>query len=378
MEQKKYTWNKRTVEAVKKRASGSKSDKVLKDGFKEYKAVEGENKLRIMPNTWQTKPEHYGLDVHIHYGVGPDKAQYLCLERMKLNGGKCPICEEGYKPARAEWEAEPVTNKDRKEELKKYMIGISPKKQVAMWVIDRKHEDVGPQIFMMTKTMDKDFAGLGVDPTDGALIELENPEEGYDIIFTRTGKGLATEYTQKQVARRQSPLSVTEGQKWMEFINKNSLPTCFVSFSFEYIDAVYHAKLPNKPDAEEGTEEAGTETPASGQTPAQEHAEDGAQPAEVSQDEASAETPQEDVSLTYGDLASLSVQELVDFAKENAILNGVEIKIAGNNILNKLCAKMEIEVPASKAVEASAPAPSARNSYQEKLNKIKNESKASA
>ncbi len=375
MEQKKYTYNKRTVDAVKKRASGSKSDKVIKDGFKEYKSVEGENKLRIMPNTWQTKPEHYGYDVYTHYGVGPDKAQYLCLERMKVNGGKCSICDEGYKPARAEWEAEPATNKDRKEELKKYMVSLAPKKQVAMWVIDRKHEDVGPQIFMMTANMDKEFAGLGVDPTDGSLIEIESPEEGYDIIFTRTGKGLNTEYTGKQVARRPSHLSVPEGQKWLDFIEKNPLPNCFLAFSFEYIDAVYHAKLPNKPDTEDEGEETGTEASASAQTPAkeQEHHEEDIHAGTVEENSTDDSAGQEEVTLTYEDLSSLSVQDLVNFAKENAILNAVELKIAGNNILPKLCEKMGIEVPVK--TETPAPVSSARNAYAEKLKKITNEAK---
>jgi hypothetical protein len=365
MEPKRFVYKPRSVDAVKKRASGSKSDRIVKDGYKVLTAAEGENVLRIMPNTWDAEVTHYGFDVYTHYGVGPDKAQYLCLERMKL-GSKCPVCEEGYKPARAEWEAEPVTNKDRKDELKKYMVSLSPKQQVAMWVIDRKHEDLGPQIFLMTAKMDREFAALGVDPSDGSLISIESPTEGFDIIFTRTGKGLTTEYTGKQVARRATPLSSENGDKWMLLVEKNPLPKCFVSFSFDYIDAVYHAKLPNKVDAD-GTDE-GTEV----DTKMAHVQEDHDQVTGESNEETSTNASQEEeITFTYEDLVSQPAADLANFARENGIFTTKEIMLAGSNILNKLCSKMGITVPGDKPAEAPAPTPpadnSARNSYREKL-----------
>jgi hypothetical protein len=373
MERKRFEFKSRSVDAAKKRASGNKSDRITKEGYKIFTADEGENKLRIMPNTWDVDVKHYGFDVYTHYQVGPDKAQYLCLEKMRLNGGTCPICEQGYKPAKAEADAEPADNKDRKKQLKDYAYSLMPKQAAAMWIIDRKHEDIGPQIFLMTAKMDREFAALGVDPSDGSLISVESPSEGYDIIFTRTGKGLLTNYTGHQVARRASPLSTEHGDKWMLFIETNPLPNCFISFSAEYIDAVYHAKLPNKVDSDEGTDSVEeTKTEQVEQASEENHG--------TSHEETSTE---EEIVFTYEDLASQSTSDLANFAKENGIFTPKEVMLAGSNILNKLCNKLGITIPENKPAEAPANTPPStgdtpnsgnpRAAYAERMKKIKEE-----
>lgn len=368
----KFEYKKRSADDVNKRsqqqASGSQTDKIVKEGFKVVTAKEGENRFRIMPPTW-ANPKHYGFDVWIHYGVGPDKGQYLCLDKMK--GTKCPICEQGYLPAKKEWEDE--TNKARKEELKKYMNSLAPKRQVAMWVIDRNEEKEGPQLFKMPWTMDRNFSRLSIDPTDKSVISIDSPSEGegYDIIFTRLGKGLNTEYEGEQIARRSTSLG---DDKWLEFIMKNPIPDCFISFTYEYINDKYHAKLPNKVDGEEVADETNatsTHTTASVETAVEET--DDAPETSGSAEETSESN--QSVSFTYEELASLSSDDLVNFAKENAILNAIEIKmaLASNSVLNKLCAKLNVTVPAPKASEPQA---SARQSLKDKLNKVVTEAKA--
>lgn len=378
METKKV-WKQRSVDSVKKRASGNKSDRITKEGFKIFTPAEGENVLRILPNRWDPENKHYGYDVYTHYQVGPDKAQYLCLEKMRLNGGVCPVCEQGYKPAKTEADVEPAENKDRKKQLKDYAYSLMPKQAAAMWVIDRKHEDLGPQIYLMTAKMDRKFAALGVDPSDGSLIEIESLTAGYDIIFTRIGKGLTTEYTGKQVARRATALGKDE---WVTFIEKNPLPNCFISFSFEYIDAVYHAKLPNTVDAD------GEETGSAEDTQTA-HVQDSNDntTAEDSHEEVSTESNHEagqEANYTYEDLASLTTAELVDFAKSEGILNILDIKkaVAANNVLNVMCSKMGITVPGvdSKPAEVPAQTPpadsSSRNTYKERLKQTVADAKA--
>lgn len=364
MEQKKFVFKQRSVEDVKKIASGSKSDRVIKEGYKEFKSQEGENQLRVMPNTWDEKPKHYGMTIYVHYQVGPDKAQYLCLEKMRLGTSKCSICDEGYKPARAEWEAEPESNKERKEELKKYMNSLAPKKAVPMWVIDRKHEDAGPQIYLMTDAMNKEFAARGVDAFDGSLISIEDPYEGYDISFTKTGKGLGTKYIGHDVARRKTPLSTEHGEKWLEFIVSHPLPQCLVESTSEYIDAVYHAKLPNKVDADEGTDSV--ESKSEQVDPADVQSEEvNDAPADALHEETPAEAPAEE-TYSYEDLASLTTDELVDFVKSVNLLNVLDIKraVAANNLLSKACEKMGIATPAGKPLPV-------KSAFAEQMDRIK-------
>jgi hypothetical protein len=288
---------------------------------------------------------------------------------MGLGTKKCSICEEGYKPARAEWEAEPESNKERKEELKKYMNSLAPKKTVPMWVIDRKHEDAGPQIYLMTDAMNKEFAARGVDAFDGSLISIEDPYEGYDISFTKTGKGIGTKYIGHDVARRKTPLSTEHGEKWLEFIMDHPLPKCLVEFTSDYIDAVYHAKLPNKVDADEGTDSVGTESTETetafmgGAGVIVEEVNDA--PAEEVHEETTAEAPAEE-TYSYEDLASLTTDELVEFVKSTNLLNVLDIKraVAANNLLGKVCEKMGIAVPTGKPLPA-------KSAFAEQMDRIK-------
>lgn len=371
MEQKKYTFKPRTTDAVKKRATGNKSERILKEGFKTFTAIEGENIIRVLPNTWDENPLHYGYDVFSHYSVGPDKAQFLCLDKMKLGGGKCPVCEQGWKPAYEEYKNEPEANKDRKKELKEYAYSLSPKKQVAMWIIDRKNEALGPQIYLMPDGLDREFTGKGIDPLDGSLISIENPDEGYDIIFTRTGKLKNTKYNGEQVARRSTSLSTEHGDKWLTFVIDNPLPKLFITFSYEYIDAAYNAKQVVTPNVDDEVVET-----ASTVTVAQEEQHE----AVVDSVDHETQDDSQEVTFTYEELASLSADDLVGFAKENAILTATEIKMAlmSNSVLSKVCAKLSVPTPAPAVPEASAPVTAAKPSYRDKLRTQINTAKATS
>lgn len=363
MDTKKYTFTPRSADAVKKRASGSTSDKILKDGIKQFTATEGENVLRILYNNWEAIPKHYGYDVWVHYGVGADKGQYLCLEKMKVEGGKCPMCEGVYKKAKADFDACPSTDKARKEELRIYMNSVAPKRQVALWIINRAQEDLGPQLFLMTGPVDRQFIALSIDPTDRALIQVENPSEGYDIIFTRTGKALNTKYTNLLIARRPSPLG-TEDQmaKWVAFIDKHRLPNCFVTFSFDHINAVYNAQVVNKVDGEEIEDDSTTEEHTTS------HEAQSVEEHETSSSEVVAESSPEAPTWTYEELASLSKVELINFVKETQILGMVDLKLSTvptapeNKLLLKVCEKMGITVPVVSSVGTG---------YKDKLNATK-------
>lgn len=84
-----FRYEGRSKADVDKRSSqgANEFDKYLVDAVKMFKPNDKDNTIRILPPTWE-KPKHYGLDIWVHYGVGPDRQTYLCLHKMKSE--KCP------------------------------------------------------------------------------------------------------------------------------------------------------------------------------------------------------------------------------------------------------------------------------------------------
>lgn len=180
-----------------------------------YKPGDGANIIRIMPPTWQDA-DHFGLDIYVHYEVGPDNPSYLCLEKMK--GEPCPICEER---ARA--------TKDNDSE---YADKLKPAKRVLVYLIDRDNERDGPKIWSMPWTIDRDLCKLVVDRRSGEVLPIDDPEKGYDIEFDRTGKGTHTKYVGLAIARRESDIGKPE---WLDFVVDNPLPDQLQFYDYDHI-----------------------------------------------------------------------------------------------------------------------------------------------
>ena len=78
-----YEYRERDRAAVDKRAKMGNSDfdKIVRDGTKSWSPGDGANTIRILPPTWNDA-QHFGVDVQVHYGIGPDRQSYLCLNKM--------------------------------------------------------------------------------------------------------------------------------------------------------------------------------------------------------------------------------------------------------------------------------------------------------
>src|ERR1043166_4895514 len=128
-----YRGKERTTEDISRSAkqAGGTYDSYIYSGFARLKVKEGENQLRILPPTWEDL-EKYGnswhLSVFTHGNVGPDRGNFLCLDKML--GKPCPVCE-----ARADCEDE-----DERDQLRVGWRGLA-------WVINRNDEKTGPQIW---------------------------------------------------------------------------------------------------------------------------------------------------------------------------------------------------------------------------------------
>lgn len=217
-----FTYQRRSAEEVNKRASmGAKDfDSYVRDDIKLWKPNEGANTIRILPPTWPD-PKHYGLDIWVHYGVGPDQQAYLCLDKMK--GEHCPMCEE-YDRAR------------RANEDEEYVNELKPTRRVLFYLVDRDHENEGVQAWAAPWTIDRDITKISVDRKTQETIPLDDPEEGYDVEFDKNGKGLGTKYVGVAIARRSSSLGKSA---WLDFAVEHPLPEILEYHSAEHIEKVF-------------------------------------------------------------------------------------------------------------------------------------------
>lgn len=215
----KYHGRERTVESVMRRAqsAGKSFDTFIDNNVPTFKPKEGENCVRILP----AEQADWDLQVHIHYNVGPDNATYLCLAKMKNED--CPVCT-----ARAE-----ATDEEEKSAMR-----ISERRLV--WVVDRDNEKAGPLIWSMPASLYKDICGRQIDKKSGEIIYLDDPEDGYDIVFNREGQQLRTKYTGVEISREATPLNdnAKTQDRWLEYIAANPLPSMLTYYDADYIERI--------------------------------------------------------------------------------------------------------------------------------------------
>ena len=225
---KGFEYHKPTAEDTKKRAEqrgGNEFDSIFKSTVKTYK-VQDDNVIRILPPTWP-KPKHFGLDIFVHYSIGPDSQTYLCLKEMLDE--PCPICEE---------RARAVKNGEDD-----YAKELKASKRVVYYVIDREEEKEGVMAWAAPWTVDRDINTLIVDKHSGEVLAIDDPENGYDIDFSRTGKALTTKYIGMQIARRESDLG---SDKWLQFAVDNPLPDQLQYFDYDYIAKIFGGQAGKK------------------------------------------------------------------------------------------------------------------------------------
>lgn len=227
---KKFEYRPRTSEEMNKRAHQSSGNRegFFKTEVKVWTPKDGDNRIRILPPTWEDAG-HYGLEVFAHYQVGPDNSAFLC--RKKHFNEDCPICD-----ARKE------ALDDGDEEQSR---ALNWRKRVIMWIIDRKEEGKGPQLWSAPWTLDQDIAKQSMDE-DGEVFPLDHPEEGYDVMFTREAGGgkQPPKYTGAKIARKSSPIfdDEEEVEKVLAFISKNPVPDQLVFHEAETIEDAFNGK----------------------------------------------------------------------------------------------------------------------------------------
>ena len=226
-----FQYQPRPQESFKERENfrdGVSFDRMFDRDVTMFKPHAGDNNVRILPPTW-SNADHYGYDMYVHYGVGPDRSSYLSL--WKHHGQPDPIDEASAAAAR-----------DGNDKLERELRAT---RRVAVWLIDRAEEDKGPQLWLSPATsFDRDVITQSRDRQTGEVLAVDDPENGYDIFFHKSGEKLATKYEGVSVARRSTPLHIDPATKerWLEFAVANPIPSMLKFYPYERIAAVFNGE----------------------------------------------------------------------------------------------------------------------------------------
>jgi hypothetical protein len=236
---RKFVYNKPSDDAIKRRSTESAGvyDQLFNDGITEFKPKEGRNRIRILPATWEDATD-MGMPCFIHYSVGPDNQKYWSISRMS----QCAELQ-GIEDTR-DAIADEIDAAIRRGEPQKYIDGLKPARKMAVYLIDRKNEDAGPQVWHMPiSKVWKEIGKRSQDRRTGEVLYVDDPADGYDIEFDYEKKGakgeaIAVEYSGIDLDRRPSPLSDDEEQadKWLDFIVENPLPMTFKFYDYEHVE----------------------------------------------------------------------------------------------------------------------------------------------
>lgn len=203
MARQPFVYHERTQASIQHHATrqGGDFQGFVRDDFRLFRPDKGENCVRILPATWEGA-EHYGLDIYVHHRVGVEKASVLCLLRMLRE--PCPICEAIEDLGRS--------GDDVKE--------LGARLSVLAWVLNRKKEQDGLLLWSIPPSLDREIQKHSQDRRTGTFYVVDNPYEGYDIYFDKSGDGLQTRYEGVTPARE--PTSVD--QDWLDQIAEVPVP----------------------------------------------------------------------------------------------------------------------------------------------------------
>ena len=224
----RFVYQARDPSTVDKRANQQAGNRegYIKDDFTTYAPKKGDNWIRILPATFEGA-ENYGLDIWIHFGVGPDEASVLCpdsnkdLERFGFKRSRCPLCE-------ARVLAERTGDTKLADDLK-------PKRRVLVWIADQQEPGKGPLAWAAPWTVDREIAKISRDKRTGTVYIVEHPDDGYDVSFDKEGEKDRTSYTAFQLAR--SPTAVPDA--WLDYIADHPLPTILIWRDYAEINEIY-------------------------------------------------------------------------------------------------------------------------------------------
>jgi hypothetical protein len=189
-------WGKAGVDAIKKYYDGigkGNREFFLRSEIPLFSMTVGDHVLRIMPP--KNPGEFFGLEIFVHSGIGANKDSFLCTGRTKLFEGKldCPACAKAQK----------LSNQDASDEE---IMVYRARKKVLFNIVDMDKPRDGVKIWVAPITAADDIVRLCYDKRTKKMVDITDPEAGYDIFITREGEGLATRYKGIQLDKTPSAI----------------------------------------------------------------------------------------------------------------------------------------------------------------------------
>lgn len=340
----KFQYKARTAEDVKEKArQTSGRDSYISAEAQFFTAAEGANTIRFLPPPPDADWGHYGMRVWEHRDIGVDKGAYLCLAKMKNE--PCPVCEE-REAASASGASDLAWS-------------LKAQCKTLLYVINRKDEAKGPLLWNISaggkKSMDTDLLNLCIDATDGGVLLVDHPDEGFDFSFTRTGTGLKTAYSGKSFSRRPSPLSDIPERyvAWLKHVVEHGIESKLIYHDYDYIKYALEGQAPPATREKEQTPTtAAVSTVAADPAPASapKLQRRGAQPKEPEPVQTESDVPT-DVP-TWADLEEMNEDKLIGVAElykviDNAPRDGFDAGGADGNDPFRvwLAGQLGVEVP---------------------------------
>lgn len=172
------------IEALKKKLAETK-EKTSRSGggggdFGWFSPSDGRNVIRILPP--KDGGEFYA-ETMVHYNLGPDKKKSAVCR--KAAGEKhCPVCD--LVDALYKGDADDKKLAGRIKARGKYYFNVIDRS------VEEDDENFGKVlVYGSGVTVFEEILGIICDPDYG---DITDAKEGYDIIITKSGKGLDTEY----------------------------------------------------------------------------------------------------------------------------------------------------------------------------------------
>jgi hypothetical protein len=197
------------IDALRKKMEQVKENQNRGGGASFWSPKDGRNVIRILP---AKEGQEFYSEAKVRYNVGPNNK--MVTVPLDSNKDNCPIhafVDALYKTKDAD-----------DEKLAKRMKASN---RYYFNVIDRSIEE-GKEgygevlVFGCGTTIFTDILGIIVDPDYG---DITDPEEGYDIIITKSGKKLDTEY--KTNARpKQTPIGIADWKEKLNDLQKVATP----------------------------------------------------------------------------------------------------------------------------------------------------------
>jgi len=225
---------------------------------------DGRNVFRILPP--HANSEMFYEEVWLHYGVGKTeenkKGHVVICPTTHGDSKACPVCELA-KELRS-------LSKKKGDNYQKQASSIGRKKRVYYNAIDRaddlatyhkndedkwvnaEGEEENPVGILATGvTVFKDLLNIIVDPEYG---DITDADEGLDVILTKSGTGMGTEYDTKTVRKE----SVIGFDLWEECLN--DLHSLTNVKTYDEISAIMQGEDPKESDDEEDVKDKDKDT----------------------------------------------------------------------------------------------------------------------